>query len=152
MFCRQMFTITKAGIPLTRGIRGLAASIRHEHFRNVLTDVAERLEGGAALSQAMSFHRDVFNSLFVSMINVGESSGKLDEVFRQIGFYLERDEETRKKINAAMRYPSFVTIALVGAIAAINIWVIPAFAEMFRQFNADLPFVTQVLSSCLTHS
>jgi len=145
MFCRQMYTISKAGIPLTRGLRGLAASIRHDHFREVLNDCAERLEGGSSLSQAMNHHSDVFNNLFVSMINVGETSGNLDEVFKQIGFYLERDEETRKRIKSAMRYPSFVLFALAAAITVINIMVIPAFAEMFSKFNADLPILTKIL-------
>jgi len=154
MFCRQMYTVTKAGIPLTRGIRGLAASIRHEHFRDVLNDVAERLESGMSLSRAMYHHRDVFNSLFVSMINVGETSGKLDDIFRQIGFYMERDEETRKQVKEAMRYPSFVLVALTVALLVINIYVIPPFAEMFSQFGAELPIVTKILigtSSVLTN-
>ena len=140
-----MYTITKAGIPLTRGLRGLAASLRHEAFRDTINDVAERLETGVSLSQAMGHHPKVFNQLFVSLINVGENSGKLDEVFRQIGFYIERDEETRKRIKSAMRYPSFVIIALVIAITAVNILVIPAFANMFSRFDAELPLVTKIL-------
>ncbi|SMF34626.1 MSHA biogenesis protein MshG [Alteromonadaceae bacterium Bs31] len=145
MFCRQMYTITRAGIPLTRGIRGLAASIRHEHFRDVLNDVADRLETGLSLSRAMRHHPKVFNPLFVSMINVGETSGSLDEIFRQVGFYLERDEDTRKQVKSAMRYPSFVMVALGAALLVINIYVIPPFAEMFSQFGAELPIVTKIL-------
>ncbi len=145
MFCRQMYTITKAGIPLTRGIRGLAASIRHEYLQEVLGDIADRLEAGSGLSAAMRHHPKAFNQLFVSMISVGESSGKLDEVFRQISFYIERDEETRKRIKAAMRYPSFVLAAIAIAIAVINILVIPEFANLFESFGAELPIVTRIL-------
>lgn len=145
MFCRQMQTICKAGIPLTRGIRGLSASIHHESFRDTLNNVADRLETGIGLSQAMRHHPVTFNHLFVSMISVGESSGNLDEIFRQIGFYLERDNETKKRIKSAIRYPTFVTTALVIAITAINIWVIPAFAQLFDKFNAQLPIVTRLL-------
>lgn len=145
MFCRQMQTICKAGIPLTRGIRGLSASIHHESFRDTLNNVADRLETGIGLSQAMRHHPATFNHLFVSMISVGESSGNLDEIFRQIGFYLERDNETKKRIKSAVRYPTFVTTALGIAIAAINIWVIPAFAQLFDKFNAQLPVVTRIL-------
>lgn len=154
MFCRQMYTITKAGIPLTRGIRGLAASIRHEHFREVLNDLADRLESGLNLSRAMNHHPQVFNPLFVSMINVGETSGKLDEVFRQIGFYMERDEETRKRVKEAMRYPTFVLVALAVAMLVINVYVIPPFADMFAHFGAELPVVTKILigtSHLFTH-
>lgn len=145
MFCRQMYTITKSGIPLVRGIRGLAAGLKHREFQRVLNDVASRLEGGSALSPAMAKHPKVFSNLFVSMISVGESTGSLDQVFAQLAFYMERDEETRKSIKSAIRYPTFVMIALALAITVVNIWVIPRFAEMFKHFKAELPFVTKIL-------
>lgn len=145
MFCRQMYTITKAGIPLTRGLRGLSASVRHEYFQEVLSEVADRLEEGASLSAAMRHYPKAFNQLFISMIAVGESSGKLDEVFQQIGFYIERDDETRKRIKSAMRYPTFVLIAIVIAVAVVNMLVIPEFAKLFEKFDVDLPIVTQIL-------
>lgn len=145
MFSRQMYTVTKAGIPLTRGIRGLAASVRHEYFREVLNEIVDKLEAGSGLSAAMRAYPKVFNDLYVSMINVGESTGKLEDVFKQIGFYIERDEETKKRVKSAMRYPSFVLTAIVGAVMSVNIWVIPAFSDMFAKFGADLPIVTKIL-------
>ncbi|WP_053980884.1 type II secretion system F family protein [Marinagarivorans algicola] len=154
MFCRQMYTITKSGIPLVRGIRGLAASIRHEHFREVLNDISDRLESGMTLSAALSKHPVVFNHLFVSMINVGESSGKLEDVFKQLAFYLERDEATRKSIKSAIRYPMFVIIALAIAMTIVNVFVVPKFAAMFEKYDAPLPLVTKILmatSSAFIH-
>ena len=145
MFCRQMFTITKSGIPLVRGLRGLAASIRNEYFRDILNDVGDRLESGMSLSVSMAKHEKVFNHLFVSMINVGESSGKLEDVFKQLAFYLARDEETRKSIKSAVRYPMFVMIALAVAITIVNVFVIPKFADMFAKYDAPLPLVTKIL-------
>ncbi|MFO1370566.1 MAG: type II secretion system F family protein [Marinagarivorans sp.] len=145
MFSRQMFTITKSGIPLVRGLRGLAASIKHAHFQMVLNDVADSLETGVGLSVALSRHPKVFNHLFVSMINVGESSGNLEQVFLQMAYYMERDEETRKRIKSATRYPMFVMIALAIAITVVNVAVIPKFAAMFAQFKAPLPLVTKIL-------
>lgn len=145
MFSRQMYTITKSGIPLVRGLRGLAASIKHAHFQMVLNDVADSLETGVGLSVALSRHPKVFNHLFVSMINVGESSGNLEQVFLQMAYYMERDEETRKRIKSATRYPMFVMIALAIAITVVNVAVIPKFAAMFAQFKAPLPLVTKIL-------
>lgn len=145
MFCRQMYTITKSGIPLVRGIRGLAAGLKHLEFQRVLNDVATRLEGGSALSPALAKHPKVFSHLFVSMISVGESTGSLDQVFAQMAFYMERDEETRKSIKSATRYPMFVVIALAIAVTIVNVAVIPKFADMFKQFNAELPLVTRIL-------
>lgn len=154
MFARQMYTITKSGIPLTRGLRGLAASIRHEYFKEVVNDIAERLETGSMFSQSLRAYPKVFNHLFVSMIAVGETTGQLDQVFLQIAHYMERDDETRKRVKSALRYPMFVCFALLSAITSVNIWVIPAFAEMFKQFDADLPIVTRILiasSHVFTH-
>lgn len=145
MFSRQMYTITKSGIPLVRGIRGLSASLRHETMQNVLDEIVTRLEAGNPLSNAMSKHPKVFNHLYVSMINVGESTGSLDQVFLQMAHYMERDEETRKSIKSATRYPSFVAIALAIAVSVVNVAVIPKFADMFAQFGSDLPFVTKIL-------
>lgn len=145
MFSRQMYTITKSGIPLVRGIRGLAASIKLVSFQSVLNDICTRLEGGSSLSAAMGKHPKTFNNLFVSMINVGESTGSLDQVFQQLAFYMERDEQTRKSIKSATRYPMFVMIALAIAVAVVNVAVIPKFADMFKQFGSDLPLVTKIL-------
>lgn len=145
MFSRQMYTITKSGIPLVRGIRGLSASLRHEGFQRVLNDIVTRLEAGAGLSISMAKHPHIFNHLYVSMINVGESTGSLDQVFLQMAFYMERDDATRKSIKSATRYPMFVMIALAIAITVVNIAVIPKFASMFSKFNAELPIVTKIL-------
>lgn len=145
MFCRQMYTITKAGIPLVKGLRGLSASLRNYTFQKTLNDIVERLESGVELSTAMRHHPKIFNSLFVNMVAVGEGSGRLDLVFKQLTEYLERDLHTIKSIKTALRYPSFVIIALMIALAVINLKVIPAFANMFEKFGADLPLPTRIL-------
>jgi len=145
MFSRQMYTITKSGIPLIKGIRGLAASLQNLILKNTLNEIAEHLQEGMDLSTAMRHYPDIFGNLYVSLIHVGENSGRLDEVFLQLSEYLERDLETKKSILSALRYPSFVLMALVAAMVVVNIWVIPVFAEMFERFNAELPLVTQIL-------
>lgn len=145
MFCRQMYTVTKAGVPLIKGIRGISASLRHPVFQRALNDIVERLENGVELSAAMRAHPKIFNHLFVSMIGVGENSGRLDLVFRQLVDYMERDLATIKSIKSALRYPSFVLIALAVALLVINLKVIPAFAGMFQKFGAELPLPTRIL-------
>lgn len=145
MFCRQMHTITRAGIPLVKGLRGLSASLRNYTFQQALNDIVERLEAGVELSTAMRAHPKIFNNLFVSLVSVGENSGRLDLVFKQLSEYMERDLSTIKSIKTALRYPSFVLIAISIAIVIINIKVIPAFAGMFAKFGAQLPLPTRIL-------
>ena len=145
MFCRQMHTITRAGIPLVKGLRGLSASLRNYAFQQALNDIVERLEAGTELSTAMRAHPKIFSNLFVSLVGVGENSGRLDLVFKQLSEYMERDLATMKSIKTALRYPSFVLIAITVAIVIINIKVIPAFAGMFEKFGAQLPMPTRIL-------
>jgi MSHA biogenesis protein MshG len=145
MFCRQMHTITRAGIPLVKGLRGLAASLRNYTFQQTLNDIVERLEAGVELSTAMRAHPKIFQNLFVSLVSVGENSGRLDLVFKQLSEYMERDLATMKSIKTALRYPSFVLIAITIAIVIINVKVIPAFAGMFAKFGAQLPLPTRIL-------
>ncbi len=145
IFCRQMYTVTKAGLPLTRGVRGLADSLNHYVLRKALLDIVERLETGVELSSAMGHYPDIFDSLFLSIIQVGENSGRLDEAFLQLAIYLERQLDTSRRISSALRYPMFVMIALAVGMVVINIWVIPAFANMFSSFNTQLPLPTRVL-------
>ncbi len=145
MFCRQMHTISRAGIPLVKGLRGLSASLRNYAFQQALNDVVERLEAGVELSSAMRAHPKIFDNLFVSLVSVGENSGRLDLVFKQLSEYMERDLATVKSIKTALRYPSFVLIAISIAIVVINVKVIPAFANLFSSFGAELPLPTRIL-------
>ena len=97
------------------------------------------------MAVALHAHPKVFTTLFISMVSVGENTGQLDQAFRQLAGYLELERETRKRIKQATRYPLFVLIAMSVALVVINLLVIPAFAKVFEQFKADLPWPTQVL-------
>lgn len=145
IFCRQMFSLSKAGVPIIRAIGGLAESHRNLYFREVLQEVRADLEGGLSMAVALNGHPKVFGTLFVSMVSVGENTGQLDQAFRQLSGYLELERETRKRIKQATRYPLFVMAAMAVALVVINLLVIPAFAKVFEQFNADLPWPTRAL-------
>tara|TARA_R110000851_G_scaffold277984_1_gene431057 strand:- start:732 stop:1955 length:1224 start_codon:yes stop_codon:yes gene_type:complete len=145
MFSRQMYSLLKAGIPIIRAMVGLADTTQNKAFKQVLMEVTKQLEQGRDLSSAMSMHNKVFSRLTISMVMVGEGAGRLEDAFYQLAIYFEKEQETRKRIKAAMRYPTFVICALVGAMIILNIFVIPTFASMFAKFNADLPLMTQIL-------
>ena len=145
IFSRQMYSLTGSGIPILRAIAGLSETTHSHRLKDALDDISEQLTSGRPLSSAMNHHPDVFGALFVSMVHVGENTGKLEDVFIQLSGYIEREQETRRRIKAAMRYPVFVLIAITLALAILNIMVIPKFAEMFSRFGADLPWATKVL-------
>jgi MSHA biogenesis protein MshG len=147
MFSRQMYSLAKSGIPILRAVRGLADTTSSKRMAVALDDVADQLERGRTLSSALNKHDHMFGRLFVSIVHVGENTGKLDDAFLQLSFYLEREQETRKQIKAATRYPMFVIIAIVIAMVIMNIVVIPIFADMFLSFGAELPLMTRILLS-----
>ncbi len=145
IFSRQMYSLTRAGIPILRAIAGLSESSHSQRLKQALDSVLEQLTSGRPLSSAMNQHPDVFSPLFISMVHVGENSGKLEEAFIQLSGYIEREQETRRRIKSAMRYPTFVLAAIGMAVAILNIFVIPKFATMFSRFGADLPWATKLL-------
>lgn len=145
IFSRQMYSLTKSGVPLLRAIRVLADNVKAEGLQMALEDILIRLDSGQSLAAAVGRHPNIFPGLMQSLINVGESTGDLDEVFRQIAMYLDRESDTKKRIKAAMRYPMIVLITIVIAIGIINVLVVPAFAQFFSRFGAALPLPTKIL-------
>ncbi|AZQ85770.1 type II secretion system F family protein [Colwellia sp. Arc7-635] len=145
VFCRQMYALVKSGVPILRAINGMAESSTSVKLKSALIDISAQLEGGFPLSTAMHKHPKLFTPLFVSLVHVGENTGNLDDAFLKLAGYFEREQETRKRIKTALRYPSFVLIALVAALVILNIFVIPTFANMFSRLGADLPWATKML-------
>lgn len=145
LFSRQMFTLMKAGVPMIKSINGLIQSTRNYKLVEALKDMLDNLESGRDLSNSLARHASIFSPLYISMVKVGEETGRLEESFYRISKYLGREKETRERIKAALRYPAFVIVAIAVAIAVINIWVIPAFAGLFEQAGASLPWQTRLL-------
>ena len=145
IFCRQMYALTKAGIPIIRAMKGLADSTRSEVLKDTLLDVSNRLESGINLASSMQAHPKVFSELFISMIHVGENTGQLEEAFKQLSENLEMERDTRKRVKQATRYPTMVMVAIFVALFVVNVFVIPQFASVFEKFGAELPWPTQIL-------
>lgn len=145
LFSRQLYTLMRAGVPILRALNGLIESTTNPAFARVVASLKESLEAGRDLSTSMRQHPEVFSPFYISMVRVGESTGRLDEIFLRLFEYLETERETRARIKEALRYPSFVAISMVIAVAVINVFVIPAFAKVYAGFNAELPLMTQIL-------
>jgi len=144
-FSRQMHSMLRAGIPIFRAVTGLATTTGNRSLAQTLHQVAASLETGHTLSDALGQHPRIFSMFYVSLVRVGETSGKLTEIFQQLAFYLDREKTTRGRIKSALRYPVFVISAIAIALAVISIWVVPAFSNLFRSFGAELPLPTRIL-------
>jgi MSHA biogenesis protein MshG len=145
LFSRQMYTLMRAGVPILQALRGLRDSTQNPALGQVIGSIGEGLDSGLDLTSALKRHPEVFPTLFVNMVQVGETTGSLDQVFLQLAIYLERDKDTRDRINAAMRYPIFVIIAMTIAMFIVNLFVIPAFAKLYSGFKLELPLATKIL-------
>lgn len=145
IFSRQMYALMRSGVPILRAINGMEEASNSVTLKKALVDIAGQLQGGYTLSSALNQHPEIFGSLFVSLIHVGENTGQLEESFLKLTTYLEREQATRKRIKTALRYPSMVLIALGAALVILNIFVIPTFANMFAKLGADLPLATKFL-------
>jgi MSHA biogenesis protein MshG len=142
---RQLHTLLKAGVPILRGFNSLVETTRNPTLASALQAVSGDLQSGRELNVALARFPEIFSPLFISLVRVGENTGRLDEAFLQLAGYLELEKETRDRVKNATRYPIIVLGAIVLAMVIINIWVIPAFATAFAKFNAELPWATRIL-------
>ncbi|MCG8316239.1 MAG: type II secretion system F family protein [Pseudomonadales bacterium] len=145
MFCRQMKALTKAGIPIIQAINGLAEHSKSERLKECLLDVVIRLQMGNSLAAALGQYPKIFSKLFVSIIHVGESTGKLDDAFEKLIHHLELERDTKNRISQAVRYPMMVMGAMFVAMGIVNMFVIPQFAGVFDKLGAELPTPTKIL-------
>ena len=145
MFTRQMAALIKSGIPITRAIAGILESIENPLLIKSLRDVLEQLESGRSLSIACSRHPRVFSNLYISMIQVGENTGRLEESFALMADYIDRNRRITANIKTALRYPTTVVVFIAVAIGIVNLWVIPGFAAFFEANRLELPWQTLVL-------
>lgn len=145
LLCRQMYTLLKAGVPIMQALKGLRESAANPTLARVLGDLSDALDAGQDLTSGLKRHPKIFPNLFISLVQVGETTGSLDAAFLQLANYLEREKDTRDRIKSALRYPTMVLGAIVIAMFIINIFVIPAFAKVYAGFKVELPVVTEIL-------
>ena len=147
MFSRQLYTLLKSGVPIMRGLAGLQESATNKAFGRIIGDLRESLDSGRELSSSMRRHPDIFDNFFLSMVRVGEMTGRLEEVFLRLFDHLEFDREMRQRVKSALRYPTFVIMAMLVAIIIVNVFVIPQFQKVFESFHTELPLMTRILIS-----
>ncbi|MBL51377.1 MAG: pilus assembly protein PilC [Candidatus Marinimicrobia bacterium] len=142
-FTRQLATMFAAGLTLERAIHSLGAEEKHKKFKRILTTVSENIRKGLNLSESLSRHPGVFNTLFVAMVKAGEVSGNLNEILEQLSSYLESLDDTRRKVKSAMSYPIFMVVFLGVMLLVMMLLIIPKFSEVYATLGASLPLATR---------
>ncbi len=145
LFSRQVSTLFEAGVSALRAFRLLAQENENKTLQEEIMAVADDIEGGISLSDALEKRPDLFSNFYVNMVRAGEESGKLNEVFLYLADYLDRNYELSQKIKKALTYPSFVIGTFILIMVGMLTFVVPKMAKMFAEEGATLPLVTRIV-------
>ncbi len=139
VFARQFSTLIASGMPMLRSLYTLEDQTEDERLRGAIAGVRNDVEAGSSLADAMGRRPQVFDNLFRAMVRSGESSGRLDDALNRIAFQLEKLDELKREIRSAVMYPAFVFAAALLIMLAVVIFIVPVFADAFKEAVADQP-------------
>jgi type IV pilus assembly protein PilC len=144
-FTRLFATMSEAGLPVLRNLRILSNQWPEGRFRDAILDSADMVEEGQTLSDALAQAPEVFDELYVNMARAGEAGGVLDTVLDRLANFLERQQAVRDKTKSALTYPIVIFIVAIGVVSALMLFVIPSFADLYKDMDMVLPKITQVM-------
>jgi MSHA biogenesis protein MshG len=144
-FSRQIATLYGAGIPLLNGLTILAEQTTNPYFQEVLNGVIEQIKEGKNLSASLAKYPNIFIEIYVYMVESGESSGTLEQVFERLANHMEYEMKIKSDIKAATRYPKIVVIALLSAFILAVSFIIPKFMGIFKSTKLELPLPSKIL-------
>ncbi|MGB1013596.1 MAG: type II secretion system inner membrane protein GspF [Nannocystaceae bacterium] len=142
---RLMSTLLCAGVTLPEALAALTDQVESNRFRSILSTVANKVNEGSSLADAMSPYPDVFKSLYINMVRAGEASGSLETVLERIADFMDQQEELRGKVSAAMIYPAVMAVIGGGIVTMLMLTVVPEIMSMFDDMGSQLPWNTALL-------
>ena len=145
MFARQLATLLEASISLVPGLQMLQDQTTNKLFKTVLNNMLDDIRAGNSFTDALAKHEKVFGEVFCKLVSVGEQTGSLEVSLKQAASYLEKDQESKKKIKRALTYPVIVLVVAVVVVAVMVLFVLPSMMDMFTSLGADLPITTKLL-------
>lgn len=144
-FARNLAVMIKAGLPLTRALDASAEETSNPKFKKILNAVIADITKGKSFADSLRPHSKTFNELYVNMIEVGETSGRLTLVLRLLANQMKKDHDLRTRVKGAMIYPAIIIIAIFGIGAIVMVYVIPTLAETIKALGTELPWSTQLI-------
>jgi type IV pilus assembly protein PilC len=145
LFTTQLAVMLDSGVALSDAIDAISEQAEPGTFKMIIMDLAETIKSGENFSTALTAYPRVFNSMFISMVKASEASGRMVEMLRVIGGYLNFEAETRKRIKGALTYPFIMALMAVVATGTLMFFVLPRFMKIYEARGAALPKITQVL-------
>ena len=144
-FCYDMEQITRSGIPILDGLRDLRDTVDTARFREVLTAMLEDMEGGKLLSQCLAAHPSIFGAVFVSLVKAGEQTGRLTEVFENLGAALRWQDELASQTMRLLAYPLLVLVVVVGVLIFLLVYLVPQVVGLLKTMGVAMPIQTRLL-------
>lgn len=146
LFSRQLSTLINAGLPLVQSLRNVSGQTANKKFVFIIDKVIVDVEAGMSLSESLAKHPDVFNRVYISMVEAGETSGTLDKALERLADQQEKDADIISKVRGAMIYPLIVLLVMIAVILFMVIKVLPQVEDIYSGLpGASLPFVTVAL-------
>jgi type IV pilus assembly protein PilC len=149
-FSRQLALLIESGTPIVNALDLLRQQATNRSFKDILMEVISDLRRGQSLSYAMGKHPSVFSKMYIQSILVGEQSGSLETVIRQLADYMEREDADAKSIKGALRYPAILMAVAVAVVAILGIFVLPKFADIYTDLDMEMPTITVVVLDSIT--
>lgn len=147
IFCRQFYTMIDAGVTINRALSILANQTPNKKLRQAIRNIEEEVSKGEMLSVSMKKQEGIFPPLLVSMIEVGEMTGNLDQIMLRMADQYEKENKINNKVKVAMTYPAVLAVVAVLVVAVMMTFVMPKFLEIFDSMGTELPLITQLLIS-----
>ncbi|TJX68656.1 type II secretion system F family protein [Soehngenia saccharolytica] len=145
VFCRQFYTMLDAGLNIVNSLDILSVQTENKTLRKAITDVAEDVQKGVTLSEAMRIHEKVFPSILINMVEAGEVSGNLDTILERMAVHFEKENKTENKVRSSMVYPIVLMVVSIAVVIFMLIFILPTFVGMFEGSDTPLPLPTRIL-------
>ena len=144
-FARNLSVMIKAGLSLTRALEASSEESSNPKFKKIILEILNEITKGKSFADALRPHPKAFNELYVNMVEVGETSGKLTLVLRLLSNQMKKDHDLRARVKGAMMYPAIIIIAIFGIGGLMMVYVIPTLAETIKSLGTDLPLSTKII-------
>lgn len=145
LFTRSLSAMISAGLPLVQALNLLSRETSNKYFISVIQDIVVNLEQGESFSSALSRHRDVFNQVYISSIKAAESSGKFEEIIKNLAEQEAKEYKFNSTVKAAIAYPIFIVLTIIVAGIILMVVVVPKLQTIFADANMTLPWTTRAL-------
>ncbi|MDW5300406.1 MAG: type II secretion system F family protein [Sedimentibacter sp.] len=145
VFCKQLYAMLKAGVTIVNSLEILRQQTENKHLSKIIGQMYEDLQRGNTLSEALSHHKGVFPSIFISMVEAGELSGNIDVIMNRLSTHFEKEYKIENKVKSAMTYPIILAIVCITVVVFLLTTIMPTFVDMYASSGVELPKITQVM-------